>query len=209
MKAITSLVGLGTLAVMVSACGGGALTASCANGSACGGDIVGVWTVASSCLSVSGTDFDMDCPTATVTSSNTTLTGTQTYGADSTYRTQLTVSVKAIVTLPMSCLAVQGFALTCAQVTQLLMADGSFKAATCTAAGTGCACSVAAADMESSDVGTYTTSNGVVTTTDSTNGDFEQDAYCVKGNTMTQSPTTMSGMVTTGARVSGSITFTK
>jgi hypothetical protein len=207
MKVIASLAALGSLAVLVSGCGGGGLSeGGCSNGATCGGDLVGTWTIVSSCLSISATGFDMDCPTATVTSSKQTITGTQTYNADLTYTVVETLSVNATVTLPMSCVTFQGFALTCAQVTQLLMADGSFKSATCTSAGTGCSCNVVVSEVGASGAGIYSTSNGVVTTT-TDDGSTEQNSYCVRGKTLTQSP--LAGSFTMGASATGTITSTK
>src|SRR4051812_49023030 len=65
--------------------GGGA---SCPNVTPCGGNVVGTWTVASSCLTVSGAlDLGLvgaGCPSAPVTGT-LAVTGTFTANADGTY----------------------------------------------------------------------------------------------------------------------------
>src|SRR3954447_23352750 len=65
----------------------GGAEASCSNGTPCGGDVVGTWTVNSSCLKVTGTldlmSFGAGCPTAPVTGSFH-VTGTFTANSDGT-----------------------------------------------------------------------------------------------------------------------------
>src|SRR3954471_222743 len=68
--------------------GAGGSGASCPNGTACGGNVIGSWTVSSSCLSVTGelnpALAGAGCPSAPVTGS-LEVTGTFTVNADGTY----------------------------------------------------------------------------------------------------------------------------
>src|SRR4051794_2582346 len=68
--------------------GGSGAMASCTSVSACGGNVVGTWKVASSCLKLSGNMdvslLSLACPTVPVTGSIST-TGTFVAKADGTY----------------------------------------------------------------------------------------------------------------------------
>ena len=185
---------------------GGAGGASCANIVSCGGDVVGTWTVTSSCLRVTG-EMDMsmlglDCALAPVEGS-LQVTGTWTAKPDGTYFDGTTTSGNEQITLPASCLIVAGTAVTCEKLAPVFSALG-YLATTCTAdVSGGCSCSatvdqiggVGLVSPYAQSSGTFKTSGNVVTT-----DDFAQYPYCVSGNTMTWTPKTTSP-ITTGTIV--------
>jgi hypothetical protein len=205
MKNILSITGaiVGAM-VGLSGCGGSGGT--CGNTAACGGDIVGTWTVTSSCVSTNVSMFDSSCPGATIGNVNLKIVGTATYNADLTYTSSATFSGSESVTLPASCLTVNGSTATCAQLTQTLAGNPGFKSATCTGSG-GCTCNVVLNDETTNDTGTYTTTAVGVLTETPTGGAASQSDYCIKGKTMTNSPHAGSAMM--GVSQSGTITLTK
>jgi hypothetical protein len=86
--------------------GTGGLGTSCPNVTACGGNLVGTWTVTSSCLNVTG-NLDLalvgaGCPSAPVTGS-LQVTGTWTANADGTYSDDTLTSGSEQFTLGPSC----------------------------------------------------------------------------------------------------------
>jgi hypothetical protein len=187
---------------------GGGGGGGCANAAACGGDIVGTWTVTSTCVTATGSASVPNCPSATLNSVSIGLTGTITYNADLTYTGNSTTSLTETVTLPASCLTQQGVTATCAQLTQNLATNPDFKSANCTGS-SGCTCTVAAKDSVMTDTGTYTTT-AAGKLNETTNGSTTVDSsdYCVKGTTLTVSPSPGSAMMG-DPTISGSITLTK
>src|SRR5436305_5888695 len=95
---------------------GGAGGAPCPDVTPCGGNMVGSWTVASSCLSVTGaldlTLVGAGCPTAPVTGS-LTVTGTFTANGDGTYSDNTTTTGEEHFTLGPSCLVISSTPVTC------------------------------------------------------------------------------------------------
>ena len=120
--------------------GGGA---SCKNAATCGGDVVGSWTVTSSCLNVTGevdlTTLGMACESVPVTG-HLEVTGTWTANADGTYSDQTLTSGTEQIVVPSSCLSITGTPITCAQMAQALGYLG-YVSTTCTTARDGtCTC---------------------------------------------------------------------
>jgi hypothetical protein len=207
-------VALGVLAMAVlPSCGGsskGDDSGSCENADGCGGDVVGEWTISSSCLDVDTTQMmgSSGCPGVTGRASDWNVTGSITFTSDLTYSSTTTVSGNVIVTLPATCLTQQGVTLTCAQVQDSLessLSGSDFSSARCSSsAGNGCACTVGLTPISSTASGTYTTTAAGVLTQTQTGGTSSSSAYCVQGSTMTLSPEEMSM-----GTASGSITLTK
>jgi hypothetical protein len=194
-------------ALLLSGCGGGG-GASCENAAACGGDVVGTWKVTSSCLKYTGSMMTDFCPTATIGATHFDITGSETFGADGTYTSAVTIAGSVTVNFPASCLMVNGLTLTCAQLNQVFatMPDPSIKSFNCVGT-SGCACTVAPADQVTNSAGTYTTTGAGLLTETPTGGAPDQTDYCIKGSTMTLSPHNASGMM--GAEVSGTVVLTK
>jgi hypothetical protein len=181
----------------------GGSAATCSNVAACGGLVVGTWTVTSSCLTVSGqlnlsNVFGANCPSPQVTGS-LKVSGAWIGTADGTYSDNTTTTGNEQFPLAAGCLSYSGTTLTCDQSSALLQAVG-YSSASCTkAASGGCACS---ASVEQSG------GVGIVSTTASTSGHFTTASnaitidndnsygYCVSGNQMTWTPQTQNPTTT-------------
>ncbi len=185
-----------------SGMGGGApsvpmVEAQCTDVTPCGGDVVGTWVAAGSCLPVSGmadmTGFGLGCTAAPVTGT-LEVTGTWTANADGTFMDQTTTSGDSQIELPSACLNVSGTTTTCDRLGGALQALG-YSLVTCVdaASGGGCACSATAEQtgglamlaFGAPTSGTYTTAGNVLTTTASSNSTYD---YCVSGDTLIMTP---------------------
>ena len=174
--------------------GSGEGGASCSDGVPCGGNLVGTWSVTSSCLQVSG-QFDLSmygfgCPSAPVTGS-LQVTGTWTANSDGTYLDGTTTTGNEEFTLAPSCLTLSSTPVTCSGVSSVFTVLGYSHVACSDAASGGCNCTgtvqqtgtMGLLSVSPSTDGTYTTSSNVVTTQ---NG--AQYSYCVSGNKTTFAP---------------------
>jgi hypothetical protein len=173
---------------------------ACANVTACGGNVVGTWTVSSSCLSVSGpldlsSFFGQGCASAQVTGS-LQVSGTWSANSDGTYTDNTTTTGNEQIALVAACLSFSGTTITCDGVSGVVQAMGYSSVNCTTAAGGGCNCS--ATVNQAGGI-------GVVSASASTSGSFSTSgsnltidtsppyAYCVSGNKLTltpQAPTT-------------------
>jgi hypothetical protein len=176
---------------------GGSAGATCPNVTACGGALVGAWTVTSSCLTISGAlDLSLvgaGCPSAPVTGS-LTVTGTFTANADGTYNDDTITTGDEQFTLGPSCLVISSTPVTCDGAAGIIKNLG-YSTLTCTpAAGGGCNCSGTARQtgglgvlsVAPSTNSNYTTSGSVVTI--SNDGGDVRYSFCVSGNTLTVTP---------------------
>ena len=204
---IISVMAVTGLLLAVAAAGCGSSAGTCGNTAACGGAIVGTWTITSSCVTEGASMLDSQCPTATASSSNLTINGTVTYNADGTYSSTSTASGSIYVTLPPSCLTTNGVTLTCDQLNQLFQSNPTPGVTLNCTGTTGCACTETIASQTGSETGTYTTTAAGLLTDTPSGGTASQTDYCVKGTTMTQSPHAGSAMM--GQNISGTITLTK
>ncbi|HVY41314.1 MAG TPA: hypothetical protein VHM31_25435, partial [Polyangia bacterium] len=176
---------------------GGGAAGICSSVSPCAGSVTGTWTVASSCLTVSGQldpsgFFGATCPSLPVTGS-LTVSGTWTAKGDGTYADDTTTSGTEQLTLAPGCLQYSGTTLTCDQAAGAVQAMG-YSAVTCTsAAAGGCSCS-ATVDQHGGlgwlsgapeTTGTFTTASGTVTL----DGMNAYDS-CVSGGKLTLTPKT-------------------
>jgi hypothetical protein len=202
-----SLVSVVGLLAALAAAGCGSSGGTCSNAAACGGDIVGTWTITSSCVSESGSMFDSQCPSATVRSSGLTITGSVTYNADGTYSLTSSTAGSLYITLPPSCLVSNGVTVTCDQLNQVFLSNPTPGLTVNCTGSSSCACTETIANQTSSETGTYTTTAAGLLTDTPTGATADQTDYCVKGTTMTQSPHAGSAMM--GQNVSGTITLTK
>ena len=171
---------------------------ACPNVAPCGGDVVGTWTVTSSCLNVTG-EMNMElvgtgCPTAPVTGS-LHVTGTWTANSDGTYLDNTTTSGDERIPLASSCLVISSAPVTCDGAANLLKSALGFSDLKCPpAAGSGCTCSatvnqdggIGLVSMAPSKNDRYKTSGNLITMS----GDMGDAlySYCVSGNTMTMTP---------------------
>jgi non-reducing end alpha-L-arabinofuranosidase len=176
---------------------GGGAAGVCSNVAPCGGSVIGSWTVASSCLTVSGEldptgFFGAGCPLLPVTGS-LQVSGTWTANANGTYSDETTTSGTEQIMLAPGCLEYSGTALTCDQVGGLMQAMG-YSAVTCTSvAGGGCSCAATVeqhgglgwVSAASQTAGNFATATGTITL-DAAN----PYGYCVAGSKMTWTPKT-------------------
>ena len=124
--------------------GTGGAGGSCQTATACGGDVVGTWTVTSSCLTVGGqldpSSFGANCPRTTVTGSHH-VTGTWTANPNGTVSDDTTTTGTEQFSLASSCLVISSTPTTCAKIGGLVKILG-YDAVTCTdASDGGCDCS--------------------------------------------------------------------
>jgi hypothetical protein len=185
--------------------GGGTGGASCPNGTPCGGNAVGTWTVTSSCLRVTG-GLDLSvagatCPPAPVTGS-LTVTGTFTVNADGTYADNTVTSGDEQFTLTPACLVISSTPVTCDGAANIIKTLG-YSALTCTpATGGGCTCSgtvnqtggLGLVSVAPSTSGSYTTAGNLITVSGDA-GDTKY-AYCVSGDKLTVTPQSTSPTMT-------------
>lgn len=171
--------------------------ADCSDVTPCGGNVVGTWVAAGSCLPVSGmadmTGFGLGCTQAPI-AGTLEVSGTWTANADGTFMDQTTTSGDSQIDLPPGCLNVSGTTTTCDRLGGAIQALG-YSLVTCVdaASGGGCTCSATAEQtgglamlaFGAATSGTYTTADSVLTTTASGNNSY---AYCVTGSTLVMTP---------------------
>jgi hypothetical protein len=205
----SALVGpwLAVVAVLVSGASCGGDGGTCSMVSNCGGDIVGDWTITSSCIKASGTMADSNCPTATL-SASATVSGTSSFRTDLSYDLSWSFTGSETVSFPASCLTQSGVTVTCDQLNQAVAAGGApagLDGLHCTNGnGGGCNCNVNLPGQTMIETGTYVTSAGTVTTTPAgSTGDPR--GYCVQGSRLDMTPPP--GMMDPGLTSTGDITF--
>jgi len=180
--------------------GGG--TASCSNVSACGGSVVGTWSVSASCLKVSG-NLDLaaigaGCPTAPVTGS-LNVTGTWTANADGTYQDNTTTTGEEQFTLAPACLVISSTQTDCSGAANIISSLG-YSTVTCNPVSAGgCSCSATVkqsggpglVSVFAASNGNYKAAGNVLTIDDQM-----PYSYCVAGDSMTWTPQTQSPATT-------------
>jgi hypothetical protein len=194
---------VGSFMVFAGSCGSSGGD-SCGNAEPCGGDIVGDWTITSSCLSFTGASpLGDSCPDATIDAGGIKLRGTMSFKADMTYTEMLTISGSMTLTFPPSCLTYNGITLTCAQLDQAVKQaqaqdpDPSIQSISCSGSGS-CRCTAVMAPDTNTTPGTYTTS-GSTLVQDGT----DSSGYCVQGSQLHLSAMDM------GQGVAGSLVLKK
>lgn len=196
--------------------GGSAVTpvqASCTGVTPCGGDVVGTWVAAGSCLPVSGeanmSGFGLGCTAAPVVG-RLEVSGALTANADGSFTDTTTTSGESQIELPASCLNVSGTVTSCDRLDGALQALG-YSTVTCAdAAGGGCSCTATVQQaggmgfvvLGAQAGGTYTATDDVFAVQGRSPREY---AYCVSGSTLTMTPR---GMSTTGA-LTGTIVLQK
>jgi len=183
----------------------GGQPANCTNVTACGGNVVGSWKVASSCMTLSG-DMDVSlaslgCPTVPVTGSLQT-TGTFVANADGTFTDNTVTTGSATFPLAPNCLSISSVQGTCDRIGSIFMALG-WTTSSCVDTNGQCNCSVTVNQQGglgtvsplATKKGKYSTANNQLTTEDVTS------PYCVAGDTLTVTPQLSS--------LKGSITLTR
>ncbi len=164
-----------------------AAAGTCGKVAACGGDIVGTWTIAAACANASSSaTSNTMCPNESVQSTTLTASGTATFNSDLTYSVDVTESLSETVIVPTSCLTVGTTTITCDELSTAfggaLATDAGAPTATCTSSGGNCDCTISLTGLSTHETGTYTLSNDTVLTT--TGGTTSSGDYCVQGNTL-------------------------
>ena len=164
----------------------------CASVSACGGNVVGSWTVTSSCLKLSGnldvSLLSLACPTVPVTGSIST-TGTFVAKADGTYIDNTRTTGSATFPVDASCLSISSVPVTCEKAGSVFSALG-WTTTTCTDTNGKCNCTLGVDQAGGFGLvsglvapqGSYSTLGTMLTT-----GDVSY-AYCSAANTLTVTP---------------------
>ena len=189
-----------TVTVTVAGCssssssGSDGAAGSCGKVAACGGNLVGTWTIVAGCQSgAPSIPMNPACQSETVQSGPVTASGTATFNADMTYSVSLTETTTDTLVVPTSCLAQGGVTLTCDQLAGVLnnaLSGDAGTATTCTTSGSSCNCPLTVSATRGPELGTYAVSGNTFTTTSSgTTG--TPAGYCVQGNTLHVLATTM------------------
>ncbi len=169
---------------------------SCPSVEPCGGDLVGTWTVSSSCLKLSGEiemrTFGAACKTAKVTGSFE-VTGTFTAKANGGYLDNTVTTGEQQLELEPSCLVISSTPTDCDGAAGLLKGGLGLSKLTCTAtSGGGCTCQGQVrqegmmgipSGLASKDGG-YSTAGSVLTI-----DGFMDYSYCVANDKLTVTPT--------------------
>ncbi len=175
--------------------GTGGTEASCSDVEPCGGDVVGTWIVVSSCLAVTGeldvSGLGLAC-TSVAVSGSLQVTGTWTANTDGTHTDGLTWLGEQQLDMEPQCFQnTNAPPDICARVGGALPVLGEVEGLAYSSLGcegaapteSGCTCMGTVEQDQNSEVGTFTATAGVVTTS----GGLEF-SYCRSGNTLVMTP---------------------
>ncbi len=166
---------------------------NCTDVTACGGDVVGVWNVTSSCLKLEG-DLDvfltsLACATVPATGQLET-TGSIEFRADGTYSDNTTTTGFVSFPLDAACLAISGIDVECSRTSSIFMGLG-WTEAVCSGDAGACNCELSV--EQDGGMGmplSYTEPTGTYSTMDTMlkamNAEYQ---YCSAGDTLTVTPT--------------------
>jgi hypothetical protein len=172
MKVLSACIVIGvTIIGCGSSSGGGGgsnAAASCGMVAACGGDVVGAWTIQAGCASIMNAPSIPNCPNAKAQDATVTASGTTTFNSDMTYTSDTTESASETVVIPTSCLSSGGMTVSCQTLGQILggalMSDAGTTTASCTMSGSNCNCMIGGS-TSSHTTGKYSLSGNMITTT--------------------------------------------
>jgi hypothetical protein len=171
------------LAVILAGCDDGSgltpgMLGTCHGAAGCGGDVVGTWSIASTCLAVDTSTFTADCPSATAHPDGYQITGMVTYDADLTFTMMTTLTGNVVAKYPAACLTPpNGAPVTCEQLRAGLLAPGRYASVDCAADGTGCDCTFGMGTQSFTGTGTYKVIGSVLLA-----GTADESDYCVKSD---------------------------
>jgi hypothetical protein len=203
---------LNTGAAGSSGAGGSSATGpACTNTTACGGNIVGIWTITDSCVGSGDlSEPTTDCPGQTSSTTNFGFSGSVVYNDDGSYTATTSTTGNVIIKYPSSCLTT--ISMTCDGLSQGVMAeldmpDAAFTAVSCATTPTACICTLVVNPATSTEIGRYMTTAAGALTQVPANGTPGNSSYCVTGNKLTLSPDAASLMM--GQSVMETITLMK
>lgn len=180
----------------------GAIEASCDNVTACGGDVVGTWAVAGSCLPITGdadvTGFGLNCTGGPIEGA-LEVSGTITFGDDGKVTDNTVTSGQGVVAMPAACKEISGTTTTCERLEGPFINTGWTTAECVDDAETeGCSCTVTAdqtgamafLSLDPWTSASYSTADTTLTV--SVFGDPWEYAYCVEDTQLTMSTQSVS-----------------
>ncbi|HVU51544.1 MAG TPA: hypothetical protein VHL80_12705 [Polyangia bacterium] len=162
-------------AASAAGCGGGSPDA-CGKVAPCGGDLVGTWTLTSTCATRPALPAKV-CDGATIAHSSFDVSGSATFGADHTFGISATESGTIEVSVPAACLGAGSPTDAC---TQLTPAVPPGTGARCVASGDGCLCTFIVAPHDVAETGTYAASGSSIDASPA-GGLIDGASYCVAG----------------------------
>lgn len=182
--------------------------AECRTVTACEGDPVGVWSVASSCLTSGFADLDaagLRCD-GVATTGKLEVTGTWTLRADGTVQDETHTSGDVEFEIPWECIDFPGAYVTCDSIRgpiKTVLGLLELSCAEVDSSPPSCACagvvdqsgSMAHPSSEPLRTGSYTSEDGALVVTDSAE---ESYAHCASGEALVVSPTAPQGLVSEG-----------
>jgi hypothetical protein len=178
--------------VLASSCSSaGDPSPDCTTFTACGGDVVGTWKIAKTCVSGAQDPLAVQCSTSAFHISET-VNGTVTFASNGTVTSSNDLSTTEDTTIPASCIG----GATCVQLETSLnrrVIGEATTMATCTDASGGCSCHAITSAPTVGANTTYSVSGTVITI------GGNPDPYCVRANGLliqTQNGTTGSDIVT-------------
>lgn len=143
---------------------------------ACGGDIVGDWSISGGCVDDGGNNGLSElCATATIDVDFNT-TGTVSFGADGSFSSNVANTGSLSLNLPKECLASLGGS--CENF------SSSFEQPCTTGADGSCGCIIPADDNTAGDTGTYSVSGNALTMQSASSTTPDELEYCVEGNNL-------------------------
>jgi hypothetical protein len=188
MRSIGSvLVGVASL---ICSCGGGRAPSACGTTDPCGGDVVGRWAAAGSCVNRSSlqarymTQLGSECPSGTSVSIGDATQDwahlDSTFNADLTYTGTTSFADSVEILVPATCLVTRACADLDADFRAWVTPGSGIAAASCTDGGTTCACTITQ-QQTTTETGTYSTA-GILLTTIPSGGVATDTRYCVRGS---------------------------
>jgi hypothetical protein len=168
---------------------GGVAASLCGRAQPCGGELTGTWKMIAMCIvdpSFLGIDTSPICPTATLDSSMSRISGGLTFSENPQIYEQ-TISILEMpalkVTIPSSCFSAGQ---TCSDLdrsySQSVPSNPRLQSASCVTNGSDCVCSFVGADPGGPWLGVYSASNGYLSLTRKDAVDSYANEYCVQGN---------------------------
>jgi hypothetical protein len=180
------------LVCLLPACGGGgAPVTTCGNTQPCGGDVVGTWVAAGSCVAAESiqvrymSQLGDECPSGAsvsiVDATSDWAAVSSTFDAEGGFSGTATFSASVEISVPAACLVTRSCADLDAEL-QAMVSEIGIAAASCRDGAAACTCSVTQQQTSASS-GTYRVS-GTTLTTLPTGGSPNDMPFCVRGSEM-------------------------
>lgn len=170
--------------MVAAGCDGGMASGGACGDTACGGDVVGAWTISGTCLDTHPFQIpDSDCPEGQAEILGYEASGSAAFRADNSYTAETTVNVRLSIGFPPACrTTATGQLLTCDQLNQLfaLYPLPGAQSVNCAGGSTDCACEYVNIPETTTETGTYATNGGTIRL--SHDGETVAQEYCVDGD---------------------------